>query len=432
VNKQPSTGNYQLAKTFSGKKVWLSGISGFKGAWLAEWLLSLGAEIRGFSLPPPTAPSLFEQTGLASRVTWDCADLRDADKVRASLIEAQPDFVFHLAAQPLVRLSYREPLETWNTNVMGTIHVLEALRGLSKECVAVMITTDKCYENREWLHGYREEDPLGGYDPYSSSKAACELAIASWRRSFFSPQPLNSSSAPSAFHFPPCSADAPVASPATPSCFPYNDKALPRGCSAFSQPSVLIASARAGNVIGGGDWAQDRIVPDCIRALEKGEAIPVRNKTATRPWQHVLEPLGGYLTLAAKMKVSSQFGVDSCVQPANQQQPTTNQEHAELCSAFNFGPALDSNRTVADIVKEILKHWPGEWQDKSDPDAPHEAGKLNLATDKAFHLLGWRPKWDFPTTIEKTVAWYKESATCQNPEEFSALTRRQIKEYAES
>gem|GEM_PF-4376093 len=232
--------------------------------------------------------------------------------MKASLIKAQPDFVFHLAAQPLVRLSYREPLETWNTNVMGTIHVLEALRGLDKECTAIMVTTDKCYENREWLHSYREEDALGGHDPYSSSKAGCELAIASWRRSFFSPQPLNSSSPQpplnsspsdvSAFHFPP---------------------------SAFSQPSVLIASARAGNVIGGGDWAQDRIVPDCIRALENGEAIPVRNKAATRPWQHVLEPLGGYLLLASKVAALSD-------QTINEERRTNNEERETLGSLLGI------------------------------------------------------------------------------------------------
>jgi CDP-glucose 4,6-dehydratase len=356
-----------LRQSFSGKIVWLSGVSGFKGAWLAEWLLSLGAEIRGFSLPPPTQPSLFDQTGLASRIVWDCADLRDANAVRNSLLEAQPDFVFHLAAQPLVRLSYREPVETWETNVMGTIHVLEALRQLNKACAAVLVTTDKCYDNREWVHGYREEDALGGYDPYSSSKAACELAIASWRRSFFNDHP------------------------------------------------VKVASARAGNVIGGGDWAQDRIVPDCVRALEKGATIPVRNKTATRPWQHVLEPIGGYLLLASRLSSLSK-----------------SPSPAASASAFNFGPALDSNRTVADLVQEILKHWPGKWEDMSDPAAPHEAGKLNLATDKAFHYLGWQPKWDFPATIEKTVAWYRDAANCRKPEDLSALTRRQILEYEKS
>ncbi len=434
MNNQQSTINNQLSGAFAGKNVWLSGVSGFKGSWLAEWLLSLGAQVHGFSLPPPTSPSLFEQLNLASRIKWDCDDLRDADAVKKSLLSAQPDFVFHLAAQPLVRLSYREPVETWQTNVIGTINVLEALRCFgvvdrsqlqvssseqlptpdhqptttpAAECprasairhplsaisspppvVAVMVTTDKCYENREWLHGYREEDALGGHDPYSSSKAACELAIASWRRSFFSPpQPHNSSSQPSlpvsAFHFP---------------------------LSAFSP--VLLASARAGNVIGGGDWAADRIVPDCIRALQKGESIPVRNKTSTRPWQHVLEPLSGYLLLASKLSSISHH-----------------QTSAASAAAFNFGPNLDSNRSVADIVSEILKHWPGEWQDKSDPADPHEAGKLNLATDKAYHLLGWHPRWDFPTTIEKTVSWYREANSCSSPQEFSALTQRQIEEY---
>lgn len=379
VSEQQAASNDQLSESFAGKKVWLSGVSGFKGAWLAEWLLSLGAEIHGFSLPPPTSPSLFEQTGLATRIKWDCDDLRDADAVRRSLLAAQPDFVFHLAAQPLVRLSYKEPTETWETNVMGTIHVLESLRRLGKTCTAVLITTDKCYENREWLHGYREEDPLGGHDPYSSSKAACELAIASWRRSFFHNHP------------------------------------------------VRIASARAGNVIGGGDWALDRIVPDCIRSLEKGEPIPVRNKTATRPWQHVLEPLGGYLCLASRMACSSQFAADGCAHTSSEERRASNEELASFCSAFNFGPALDSNRTVVDIVREILKHWPGEWQDKSDPNAPHEAGKLNLATDKAFHLLGWQPRWNFQTTIEKTVHWYREVRAGADP---ASLTRLQIQEYS--
>lgn len=360
-----------LQQTFAGKKVWLSGVSGFKGSWLAEWLLLLGADVHGFSLPAPSSPSIFEQNGLDSRIKWDCADLRDPQAVTSSLLGAQPDFVFHLAAQPLVRLSYDQPVETFQTNVLGTIHLMEALRQLEKKCTAVCVTTDKCYENREWLHGYREEDPLGGYDPYSSSKAACEIAIASWRRSFFKDHP------------------------------------------------VKIVSARAGNVIGGGDWAQDRIVPDCIRALMRHETVSVRNKTATRPWQHVLEPLYGYLLLASLISEacpdSLLAGLPSSAAPA--------------AAAFNFGPHLDSNRTVAGLVSEILKHWPGEWEDRSNPNAPHEAGKLNLATDKAFHLLGWQPRWDFPTTIKKTVAWYREAGNCRTPADFNALTRRQIAEY---
>jgi CDP-glucose 4,6-dehydratase len=349
-----------FGKNLAGKRVWLTGGTGFKGSWLAEWLLMLGAKVRVFSLPPPTDPALFQQLDLASRVDWQEGDIRDATALRKSLLECQPDFVFHLAAQPLVRLSYTEPVETYQTNMLGTIHVLEALRHLDKPCAAVMVTTDKCYENREWLHGYREDDPLGGHDPYSSSKAACELAIASWRRSFFQNHP------------------------------------------------VKIASARAGNVIGGGDWAADRIVPDCIRALQAGKEIAVRNKKATRPWQHVLEPLSGYLALAAGLYTSENPG--------------------PLCSAFNFGPLLNANRTVSDVVSEALKHWPGDWIDQSDPHAPHEAGRLNLTTEKAFHLLGWQPRWSFETAVQKTVEWYRAEHGGANP---ATLTRQQIQEYFE-
>ena len=346
-------------KNFAGKTVWLTGGTGFKGSWLAEWLCLMGANVRIFSLPPPTEPALFDQLSLASCVDWQEGDIRDAAAVGKSLLDCQPDFVFHLAAQPLVRLSYTEPVATYQTNVLGTIHVLEALRQLQKPCAAVMVTTDKCYENREWLHGYREEDPLGGHDPYSSSKAACEIAISSWRRSFFQNHP------------------------------------------------VKIASARAGNVIGGGDWAKDRIVPDCIRSLKNSAAIPVRNKTAMRPWQHVLEPLSGYLLLASQLATGSFTS-------------------GTLDSAFNFGPHLSANRTVADVVSEALKHWPGEWIDQSDPNALHEAGKLNLTTEKAFHLLGWQPRWDFKTAVQKTVEWYRAMHDGADPAE---LTQRQIKEY---
>lgn len=348
-------------KDFFGKTVWLTGGTGFKGSWLADWLDMMGAKVRVFSLPPPTEPALFELLGLASRVDWQEGDIRDAAAVRRSLLDCEPDFVLHLAAQPLVRLSYTEPVKTYQTNVLGTIHVLEALRELEKPCAAVMVTTDKCYENREWVHAYREEDPLGGHDPYSSSKAACEIAISSWRRSFFQKHP------------------------------------------------VKIASARAGNVIGGGDWAADRIIPDCIRSLENGNPIPIRNRTSTRPWQHVLEPLSGYLQLAAKL--------------AEEDQP-----NSPLYSAFNFGPNLDSNRSVADVVEQVLKHWSGSWTDQTPSDAPHEAGKLNLTTDKAYHLLGWHPRWNFEKTIKKTVEWYRSVSEKCNPAE---LSHKQIKEYSE-
>lgn len=367
-----------LSEHYRGKKVLITGHTGFKGAWLAEWLLLLGADVHGYSLPPPTQPSLFEQLGLAARIKHRVADVRDSAAVRQAVLACRPDFIFHLAAQPLVRLSYRQPVETYATNVMGTVNVLEAARQLPGPCAVVCITTDKCYENREWLYGYREEDPLGGYDPYSSSKAAAEIAIASWRRSFF-----------------------PVGKIARGEIAP-----------------VGIASVRAGNVIGGGDWALDRIVPDCMRALARREAIAVRNPQATRPWQHVLEPLSGYLTLGASLH-----------QALASPRTTDGTQLGKLCSAFNFGPALDSNRPVRDVVEEILRHWQGKWADLSDPLAVHEAGLLNLATDKAHHLLGWKPRWHFAETIKKTVEWYRFAASGPNPEQLHEFTRAQIRDY---
>jgi CDP-glucose 4,6-dehydratase len=345
---------------FREKTVWLSGHTGFKGAWLAHWLLELGARVHGFALAPPTRPALFDQLGLAKRVEHEINDIRDGAAVAKSIRAAQPDFVFHLAAQAILRASYDIPVETYETNVMGTIHVLEALRGLKNPCAAVLVTTDKCYENREWVYGYREEDPLGGYDPYSSSKAAAEIAISAWRRSF------------------------------------------------FGEHTVRIASARAGNVVGGGDWANDRIVPDCIRHLQRNEAIPLRNPKATRPWQHVLEPLSGYLWLAAR--ISRAAAGDG-----------------QTASAFNFGPGHESNRTVEELVTEVLKQWPGKWENQTDPKAVHEAKLLQLSTDKASALLGWRPVWDFPTTVKETVRWYRETA--KNSATVPALTSRQIVEY---
>lgn len=356
-----------FANIYKGKRVLLTGHTGFKGSWMAEWLLSLGAEVTGFALPPPTTPSLFDQLGLAKRLRHIEGDVRDLVAVRAAVAEACPDFVFHLAAQPLVRLSYEQPVETYAINVMGTVNVLEAVRLAARPCTVVAITTDKCYENKEWVNSYREEDPMGGYDPYSSSKGAAELVIASYRRSYFS------------------SPDSPV----------------------------KLASARAGNVIGGGDWALDRIVPDCIRALQRGETIPVRNKIATRPWQHVLEPLSGYLWLGAVLSSPQVSGLKF--------------QASTYASAFNFGPALASNRTVAELVQEILKHWPGEWADKSDPNAVHEAKLLNLATDKAHHFLGWTPAWPFAGTIEHTVGWYRQAV--KPLADHHALTSGQIRDY---
>ena len=353
-----------FAHIYRGKRVLLTGHTGFKGAWLAEWLLSLGAEVTGFALPPPTTPSLFTQLRLSSRLRHIEGDIRDLSAVHVAIQACKPNFVFHLAAQPLVRLSYSQPVETYATNVMGTVNILEAIRLAGLPCSVVAITTDKCYENKEWVHSYREEDPMGGYDPYSSSKGAAELVIASYRRSYFS------------------SPDSPV----------------------------KLASARAGNVIGGGDWAVDRIVPDCIRSLSRCTPIPVRNKIATRPWQHVLEPLSGYLWLGACLS-SSQLSAFS----------------SQLPSAFNFGPSLASNRTVAELVEEILKHWPGHWDDQSDPHALHEAQLLNLATDKAHHFLGWSPAWGFGETIAQTVNWYREAQSVTH--DINALTTGQISAY---
>jgi CDP-glucose 4,6-dehydratase len=355
--------------TYRGRRVLVTGHTGFKGSWLAEWLLGLGAEVSGFALPPPTQPALFTQLDLARRLQHREADIGDLSAVRAAVDAGQPDFVFHLAAQPLVRLSYRQPVETYRTNVLGTAHVLEAVRLADRPCTVICITTDKAYENREWLHAYREEDPMGGHDPYSSSKGAAELVISAYRRSFFS------------------ASDSPI----------------------------RLASARAGNVIGGGDWAEDRIVPDCVRSLQRGEPIRVRNPQATRPWQHVLEPLSGYLALGAALD-----------QAARKRDLT---RLTRLAGAFNFGPPLGSNRPVRDLVAEALRHWPGTWADQPEAGAVHEASLLNLATDKAHHLLGWHAVWDFASTLAETIRWYRHQH--QHPAEAGQLTRQQIQLYCQ-
>lgn len=351
-----------LKTAYCGRRVFLTGHTGFKGSWLCEWLLSLGAEVYGLALPPPTRPSLFNQLKLAKRIAAHAVgDIRDLALVKDAMRRIKPDFVFHLAAQPLVRYSYAHPVETFETNVMGTVNLLEACRGLKKKCSVVCVTTDKCYENKETKRPYREDDPMGGYDPYSCSKGCDELVISSYRRSFFG------------------TPDSPV----------------------------WVASARAGNVIGGGDWAQDRIVPDCMRFLGRGEAIPVRNKVSTRPWQHVLEPLGGYLALGAALDSRTRF--------------------ADYASGFNFGPDPKANRTVKELVTEILKRAKGSWVDKSDPGAVHEAGLLNLDIRKARRVLGWKPRWGFEKTVEETVAWYEAVRNGGSPLE---TTRRQILEYS--
>ena len=333
-----------------GKRVLLTGHTGFKGSWLLLWLLELGAEVWGYSLDADSAPNLFrllepefnKKHKLTNHFHGHKGDITDLNTLFGFVTEAQPDVVFHLAAQALVRISYSDPLGTWAANVQGSLNLLEALKPLNKQCAVVMVTTDKVYENQEWVYGYREPDRLGGHDPYSASKAAAEIAIASWRASF---------------------------------C----------GTAPHQTPHLRIATARAGNVIGGGDWATDRIVPDAMRALAVGEPIAVRNPAATRPWQHVLEPLGGYLRLAETLATDSDAP----------------------CEAFNFGPSLASNRPVRELVATMLSHWPGEWFDQSDPNAPHEANLLHLQIDKAQHRLGWQPLWDYSTTIARTVGWYR-------------------------
>jgi len=377
VSSQPfnSSAFQPFSGLYAGKTVWLSGATGFKGSWLAEWLLSLGARVHGYSLRPDTTPALFDQLRLEERIENEIADVRDPAAVRKSIEKAQPDFVFHLAAQALVRYSYEHPLETYATNVMGTAHVLEALRSLEKNCAAVIVTTDKCYENREMDYAYAEEDHLGGHDPYSSSKGAAEIVISAYRRSF------------------------------------------------FGQSPVRIASARAGNVIGGGDWALDRIVPDCIRALQRGEAIAVRNPAATRPWQHVLEPLSGYLWLAARLSANATTDhrpLTSALRPPS----------SVLCpldSAFNFGPEKEANRNVGELVCEVLKSWPGRWDDQSNPNDFHEAKLLMLSTAKAKKILHWQPTWKFETAIARTVEWYR--GVNENAASAERLTQRQITEY---
>lgn len=368
-----------LEERYAGKSVFVTGHTGFKGSWLTEWLLLLGARVTGYSLPPSTEPALFTQLRLRNRVAHFEGDIRQDDYLRQVMLKTKPEFVFHMAAQPLVRLAHAEAKETYDVNVMGTINVLEALREFSHPCAAVFITTDKCYAEKASADGYREDDALGGYEPYGSSKAAAELAIAAYRRSFFSE----------------------------------------------TGSMIALASARAGNALGGGDWAADRIVPDCIRSLMSGQSIAIRNRSATRPWQYVLDPLSGYLELGAALSQQLQareteHAAKTCLTPSE-----------DVASAFNFGPGHDSEHTVLELVQEILKHWPGAWHDKKEQAAPREAMHLRLATGKALRLLGWSPTYDFQQTVESTVEWYRESVsfTLEDSSRFVEITHRQITEY---
>jgi CDP-glucose 4,6-dehydratase len=340
------------------RNVLVTGHTGFKGSWLTLWLTSLGARVAGFALEPDTNPSLFSQLGLADAIDHRIGDICDARAIADRVAEVRPEVVFHMAAQPLVRRSYAEPALTWQTNVMGTVHLLEALRPIDRPCAVVIVTTDKVYENREWVHAYREPDRLGGHDPYSSSKAACELATDSWRKSFFA-----------------------------------------------DRSPVRIASARAGNVIGGGDWAEDRIVPDLARALAAGTPVTVRNPESVRPWQHVLDPLSGYMTLARRLLES---------------------DDPELQSAFNFGPDAADARTVRDLVDEAFTTWPGTaaWAERAA--GVHEARLLTLATSKARSILGWAPTWGFRRAVAETIVWYRDVHAGESP---GALAARQLATY---
>lgn len=347
---------------YRDRSILVTGHTGFKGSWLALWLSRLGARVTGYALAPPTEPNLFTLLRSTDFVRHEEGDIRDLAHLGRVVEAAKPDVVFHLAAQPLVRLSYEQPLETLSVNVLGTATVLEALRGLDKPCAVVVVTSDKCYENRGWPFGYRETDPMGGHDPYSMSKGCAELVTSSWRRSYLS-------------------GNSPVA----------------------------VASARAGNVIGGGDWARDRIVTDCIEALRHGRPIGVRSPFATRPWQHVLEPLSGYLWLGALL-----------------QGP-----HARrFADAWNFGPAPAGIQPVRELVRLAIENWgAGSWLDQSSPDAPHEAHTLALCCDKAHRALDWWPTWDFADGVRETVRWYRDWH--EKKGNMRDLTENQIERYAE-
>jgi CDP-glucose 4,6-dehydratase len=327
-----------LRSAFRGKRVWLSGHTGFKGGWLAVWLTEMGARVTGFSLPPQTP--FFSQLKLKHRLRHEIGDLRDAGKVRKSILRCRPDFVFHLAAQPLVRDSYLRPLETYEVNTLGTAHVLETLRDLRHPCAAIFVTTDKVYRNEEKRHAFREQDPLGGQDPYSASKAAAEILISSYRDSFFQGHP------------------------------------------------VRIASARSGNVIGGGDWARDRIVPDAIRSWQKGKALLVRNPSSVRPWQHVLDSLRGYLILAEKLW-----------------------KNPRLSGAYNFGPNSSDRKTVRELIQQTRGFSEkGRVVWGSSKRGPAEARVLALNNSKAKKQLGFHPVWGFRQAVVRTFDWYADQS----------------------
>ncbi len=327
---------------YTNRKVLITGHTGFKGSWLAYWLLKMGARVCGYALNPPTSPSHFELLKLD--MESNIGDIRNVEKLKSVFAQFNPEIVFHLAAQPLVRLSYREPVETFETNIMGTINVLEACKQTNSLKAIVNITSDKCYENKEWVWGYRENDPMGGYDPYSASKGCAELVTTCYRNSYFNLEKYN------------------------------------------KEHTVLLASCRAGNVIGGGDWAKDRLIPDIMKAVSKSEIVIIRNPKATRPWQHVLEPLSGYLLVGQKLIEGKK----------------------EFAEAWNFGPSDNSSISVEEVVKQIQKYWPKiNYSIEQGKNALHEANLLKLDCSKAHIKLGWKETWNSEQSFEKTTNWYR-------------------------
>lgn len=358
-------GNKKNGGFWKGKKVFLTGHTGFKGSWLSLWLDSLGARVTGYALKPPTKPSLFELCRVDRLTKTIFADVRDAARLRKAVLDARPQVIIHMAAQPLVRESYKDPRGTYETNVMGSVNLLEAARACRSVRAVVNVTTDKCYENKERLRGYKEGEPLGGYDPYSSSKACSELVVSAYLNSFFNPEE-------------------------------------------FKEHRLALASARAGNVIGGGDWAADRLVPDIIRAALRGEKVLIRNPRAIRPWQHVLEPLSGYLALAGQLY----------------------RHGPRFAGAWNFGPDAGDAKDVEWIVRRMFARWPeapGYVIDKGRH--PHEAHYLKLNSSKARRGLGWKPRWKVSAAIDRTVEWFR---AYQRGENMRGVCLRQIRDYLES
>lgn len=344
------------AAFWKGKRVFLTGHTGFKGSWLALWLADMGAVVKGYALNPPTNPSLFIEANVSEKIESEIGDIRDFEELKASMTTFSPDILIHMAAQPLVRLSYKEPLDTYETNVMGTAKVLEASRSCKELKAVVSVTTDKCYENKEWVWGYREDEPMGGYDPYSSSKGCAELVTSAYR------------------------------------------------CSFMQERGVGLASARAGNVIGGGDWAEDRLIPDILRAFEEKRPVIIRNPKSTRPWQHVLEPLSGYLVLAQALY----------------------EEPDKFAEGWNFGPFDEDAKPVDLILNQMVEEWPNSsWELDSDAH-PHEAGYLKLDISKAKDRLHWHPTWRLEQTLAKIIEWHQ---AWLSKEDMQAKCLEEIKDY---